>query len=125
MRWACGALPRRPDFPQQPQQVEYNTPRRSEGGDVQSRRVVSVLVLAGVAVLGATAAFAAGDGQSAAAARRGGSITIARIEDSQSFDKTNVFQNESIWITQQIMEPLYTAGKDGKTLKPWLATGYK
>ena len=91
---------------------------------MQVRRVVSVLVLAGVAVLGATAAFAAGDGHTAAAAKRGGSITIARIEDSQSFDKTNVFQNESIWITQQIMEPLYTVEKDGKTLKPWLATSY-
>jgi peptide/nickel transport system substrate-binding protein len=91
---------------------------------VQARSVVSVLVLAGVAVLGATAAFAAGDGQKAAVAKRGGSITIARIEDSQSFDKTTVFQNESIWITQQIMEPLYTVQKDGKTLKPWLATSY-
>src|SRR5256885_12979339 len=28
--------------------------------------------------------------------KRGGHITIARIEDSTSFDKTNVFQNESI-----------------------------
>ena len=56
--------------------------------------------------------------------KRGGSITIARIEDSQSFDKTNVFQNESIWITEQINETLYTAGDDGKTLKPWLATSY-
>ncbi len=54
--------------------------------------------------------------------KRGGSMTIARIEDSQSFDKTNVFQNESIWLAQQIMETLYTVDKDGKTLKPWLAT---
>jgi peptide/nickel transport system substrate-binding protein len=60
----------------------------------------------------------------AAAPKRGGSITIARIEDSQSFDKTNVFQNESIWITEQINETLYSAGNDGKTLRPWLATSY-
>src|SRR3954447_7062232 len=57
--------------------------------------------------------------------QRGGSLTIARIEDSQSFDKTSVFQNESIWLAEQIMESLYTVGQDGKTLKPWLATGYK
>ena len=44
----------------------------------------------------------------AATPKRGGSITIARIEDSQSFDKTNVFQNESIWLAEQINEPLYT-----------------
>ena len=40
--------------------------------------------------------------------KRGGELRIARIEDSQSFDKTNVFQNESIWIFEQINEPLYT-----------------
>jgi peptide/nickel transport system substrate-binding protein len=57
--------------------------------------------------------------------KRGGSITIARIEDSQSFDKTNVFQNESIWIAEQINEPLYLAGNDGKTLRAWLATSYR
>src|SRR3954447_18639180 len=56
--------------------------------------------------------------------QRGGSITIARIEDSQSFDKTTVFQNESIWLAEQIMESLYTVGPDGKTLKPWLAASY-
>src|SRR6476659_11193778 len=62
---------------------------------------------------------------STATPKRGCSITIARIEDSQSFDKTNVFQNESIWIAEQIMEPLYLAANDGKTLRPWLATSYK
>ncbi len=77
-------------------------------------------------VLGCATAFAATatHAGSTATPKRGGSITIARIEDSQSFDKTNVFQNESIWIAEQIMEPLYTAGPDGKTLKPWLATSY-
>ena len=64
------------------------------------------------------------DSTGAATPKRGGSITIARIEDSQSFDKTNVFQNESIWIAEQINEPLYLAGNDGKTLRPWLATSY-
>ncbi|MDX6485361.1 MAG: peptide/nickel transport system substrate-binding protein, partial [Gaiellaceae bacterium] len=56
--------------------------------------------------------------------KRGGHITIARIEDSQSFDKTNVFQNESIWIAEQINESLFEAADDGKTLKPWLATSF-
>jgi peptide/nickel transport system substrate-binding protein len=90
-------------------------------------RVQRVLILVTVSVaIGAVAsavALAARSG-SAATPKRGGSITIARIEDSQSFDKTNVFQNESIWITEQINETLYTSGPDGKTLKPWLATGY-
>jgi peptide/nickel transport system substrate-binding protein len=91
-----------------------------------ARRPHLFLVLLGLAALGATAATALGAGHNAGAStpKRGGSITIARIEDSQSFDKTNVFQNESIWITEQMMETLYTAAKDGKTLIPWLATGY-
>jgi peptide/nickel transport system substrate-binding protein len=91
------------------------------------RRAFAFLVTAtAVAATGAVAALAAGTSQdsSSATPKRGGSVTIARIEDSTSFDKTNVFQNESIWITEQINEPLYLAGNDGKTLRPWLATSY-
>ena len=89
------------------------------------RPLFFLAVVSGV-VLAATAALVASASPKHATAtpKRGGSITIARIEDSQSFDKTNVFQNESIWIAEQIMEPLYTAAKDGKTLLPWLATSY-
>jgi peptide/nickel transport system substrate-binding protein len=82
------------------------------------------LALALTAGVGTAVALAGGDSSTAATPKRGGSITIARIEDSQSFDKTNVFQNESIWIVEQINEPLYLAGNDGKTLRPWLATSY-
>ena len=92
---------------------------------VRSPLVLFLLLLL-VGGAGAAAALAGHNSHRAAAAtpKRGGSITIARIEDSQSFDKTNVFQNESIWLAEQIMEPLYTVGADGKTLKPWLATSY-
>jgi len=93
-------------------------------------RKFALLVVLGVAVAaaGIAAALAARSAPAASSAstpKRGGHITIARIEDSISFDKTNVFQNESIWIAEQIMEPLYTVARDGKTLKPFLATGYK
>jgi peptide/nickel transport system substrate-binding protein len=91
------------------------------------RRACSVLVAAGVAgaLLAGCGSSGSGSGSdSAGPAKRGGSLTIARIEDSQSFDKTNVFQNESIWLCEQLMEPLYTVAQDGKTLKPWLATSY-
>ena len=91
------------------------------------RRVLAFLVTVIVLAAGGTAAAFATmspSSTSAATPKRGGSITIARIEDSQSFDKTNVFQNESIWIAEQINEPLYLAGNDGKTLRPWLATSY-
>ncbi len=92
------------------------------------RRRRAFAFLATVIVLaagGAAAAFATkSPTTNSATPKRGGSITIARIEDSQSFDKTNVFQNESIWIAEQINEPLYLAGNDGKTMRPWLATSY-
>ena len=54
----------------------------------------------------------------------GGSVVIDRVADSQSMDKTTVFDNESIWVFEQIMEPLYTVTKDGKDVEPWLATSY-
>jgi peptide/nickel transport system substrate-binding protein len=91
------------------------------------RRAFAFLVTAAaVAATGTVAALAAQGTSSSSAAtpKRGGHITIARIEDSTSFDKTNVFQNESIWLAEQINESLYEAGNDGKTLKPWLATSY-
>src|SRR5689334_20496352 len=91
---------------------------------MRARRAGPLVVLAlGAGVFGASSVGATRS-TSAAAPQHGGSITIARIEDSQSFDKTTVFQNESIWLDEQIMESLYTAGPDGKTLKPWLATSY-
>jgi len=94
------------------------------------RRIRAFAFAASAAALAAagTAVGLAGtspDKTRASKPQRGGSITIARIEDSQSFDKTNVFQNESIWIAEQINEPLYLAANDGKTLRPWLATSYK
>jgi peptide/nickel transport system substrate-binding protein len=92
---------------------------------VKRYRLAALPLLAGLAVLAAAATAHSTAAKSNATPKRGGSITIARIEDSQSFDKTNVFQNESIWICEQMMEPLYTVTPDGKSVKPWLATGYK
>jgi len=55
----------------------------------------------------------------------GGNLVIARTADSQSMNATTVFDNESIWIFEQIYQPLYTVTNNGKGVKPWLATGYK
>ena len=38
---------------------------------------------------------------------------------------TTVFDNESIWIFEQIYQTLYTVTNDGKHVRPELATGYK
>ena len=56
-------------------------------------------------------------GRRARPARRSaaGSIVVGRHGRSpESMDKENVFDNESIWILEQIMEPLYTVAPDGK-----------
>jgi len=95
---------------------------------VHARRLTAFLLMtASAGALAAAAAFAApsGSGHATAKPKRGGSITIARQEDSQSFDKTNVFQNESIWLVEQINESLVTSTPDGRRVRPWLATSYK
>jgi peptide/nickel transport system substrate-binding protein len=56
--------------------------------------------------------------------QRGGDLVIARTADSQSMNNTTVFDNESIWVFEQMYEMLYTVSADGKSVKPWLATSY-
>ena len=51
----------------------------------------------------------------------GGDLIIARVADSTSMDKTTVFDNESIWVFQQMMESLFAVTPDGKDVEPWLA----
>jgi peptide/nickel transport system substrate-binding protein len=65
-----------------------------------------------------------GTGGGAGKPVRGGDLVIARTADSQSMNATTVFDNESIWIFEQIYQTLYTVTNDGKSVKPWLATGY-
>ena len=55
---------------------------------------------------------------------RGGDLVIARTIESQSMNKTTVFQNESIFVFEQLYETLYTVTPDGKGVRPWLATSY-
>ena len=54
----------------------------------------------------------------------GGNLIFANPQDAQSFDESTVFDNNSIWILEQITQPLYTVTSDGKGVMPWLATGY-
>ena len=54
----------------------------------------------------------------------GGNLIFANPQDAQSMNETNVFDNNSIWILEQITQPLYTVTSNGKSVMPWLATGY-
>jgi peptide/nickel transport system substrate-binding protein len=85
----------------------------------------------GVALAAMLALAACGGGTSAssssgssAAATDGGDLTIARFSDALSMDKTTTFDNSSIFVFEQIMQPLFTVSKDGTKVEPLLATGY-
>jgi peptide/nickel transport system substrate-binding protein len=55
----------------------------------------------------------------------GGDLTIARAADILSMDKTTTFDNSSIYVMEQIMEPLFMVSQDGTKVEPWLASDYK
>jgi peptide/nickel transport system substrate-binding protein len=91
--------------------------------------VPAVLALAAGCSSGGTSGGSAAAGAPTSAATagtpvHGGNLVIARTADSQSMNKTTVFDNESIWVFQQIFEPLYTVSENGKSVIPWLATGH-
>ncbi|WP_269177468.1 ABC transporter substrate-binding protein [Modestobacter sp. VKM Ac-2986] len=87
---------------------------------------------AGIAVAAAVALTACGGGSTstsggAAAGSgpvEGGDLTIARAADILAMDKTTTFDNNSIYVMQQIMEPLFTVSADGSEVTPLLATDY-
>jgi len=79
--------------------------------------VASALVL--------TACGSSGGGGSNTGSASGGNLTIARAADAISMDNTSTFDNNSIYVQEQIMETLFTVTDDGQDVKPWLATGYK
>ena len=66
-----------------------------------------------------------GGSTSAGTPVHGGKLTFAAVQDAQSMNKTTVFDNNSIWIFEQIFQQLYTVSSDGKSVVPQLATGYK
>ncbi len=88
-------------------------------------RLPALLALVCGALLAALTVGPSASARSAAGTPvRGGDLVIARTQDSTSMDATSVFDNESIWVFEQLMEPLYTVTPDGKDVKPWLATSY-
>jgi peptide/nickel transport system substrate-binding protein len=87
-------------------------------------------VAIGVAVAGALALAGCGGAGSAASSSStgkpvtGGDLVIARSADIIAMDKTTTFDNNSLRVMEQIMEPLFLVSADGTSLQPWLATKY-
>jgi peptide/nickel transport system substrate-binding protein len=91
------------------------------------RRIGMVVAVAAAAalVLGGCSTASSGSASSASGKPvKGGNLVIARSQDIISMNATDTFDNNSLRVMEQIMEPLFMVSADGKTLKPWLATGY-
>ena len=88
-------------------------------------RLPALLALAACSVVAALSFGSSASAQTKATPTPGGDVVIARTADSLSMDATAVFDNESIWVFEQMMETLYTVTADGKDVKPWLATSYE
>ncbi|WIB67323.1 ABC transporter substrate-binding protein [Curtobacterium sp. MCBD17_035] len=87
----------------------------------QRTRVAVAAVAAAAAVV---VAVGTGGATASAATTKGGTLTIARSADIISMDNTTTFDNNSIHVQQQIMEPLFNVSANGKKLTPWLAKSY-
>ena len=77
-----------------------------------------------MAACGSTSSTSPPSGSSSGGPVRGGNLIFAAVQDAQSMNNTTVFDNNSIWIFEQIFQPLYTVTNDGKGVMPYLATGY-
>ncbi|MHB1432286.1 MAG: ABC transporter substrate-binding protein [Streptosporangiaceae bacterium] len=82
----------------------------------------ALVVLAGCGSGGSTSGGSGGG--AAGAPVHGGNLVIANNADAQSMNNIDTFDNDSIWIFEQIFQPLFTVTNNGKGVMPWLATGY-
>jgi peptide/nickel transport system substrate-binding protein len=86
---------------------------------------VAAIALATTATLALAACGGGGSSSSDGGTATGGDLVIARSADIIAMDKTTTFDNNSIRVMQQIMEPLFMVSEDGAKVDPWLATGYE
>jgi peptide/nickel transport system substrate-binding protein len=88
--------------------------------------VIAVSALAALAGCGGSSGSGSGTAAASSGAPvKGGDLIIARTADSQSMNNTTVFDNESIWVFEQVFQTLYTVTPNGKGVQPMLATSYK
>ncbi|AMM21655.1 hypothetical protein AX769_17775 [Frondihabitans sp. PAMC 28766] len=86
--------------------------------------VIAAVVTAAALTLSGCSAGGGGSTSSSGKPTKGGNLVMARSADIISMDNTTTFDNNSIRVMEQIMEPLFQASADGTKLQPWLATGY-
>lgn len=86
--------------------------------------VSAALTLAAGTLAGCASSSNGAASSSDSAPVAGGTLIIARGGDSGTLVPTEAGGNDSIWVLQQIFEPLVKVGADGKTLEPNLATSW-
>ncbi|TQJ09976.1 peptide/nickel transport system substrate-binding protein [Lapillicoccus jejuensis] len=85
---------------------------------------VRLTALTAVAAVALAACGGGGSSSTSTAGKDGGKLVIARAADALSMNKTTTFDNSSIYVFEQMMEPLFMVSEDGTKVEPWLATGY-
>ena len=101
--------------------------QRAVRPSMNRRTGIVVAAIAAVAALGLGGCSSGGTPASTSTTNspvKGGNLSLAWSADVISLDKTMTFDNNSIRVMEQIMEPLFQASADGTKLDPWLATGY-
>ncbi|HEX6932121.1 MAG TPA: ABC transporter substrate-binding protein [Streptosporangiaceae bacterium] len=106
--------------------------QRPRGGPSDARARASTMRAALITVSAALILAACGSGGSSGGGGggtksgpvHGGNLVFAAVQDAQSMNATTVFDNNSIWIFEQIFQTLYTVTNDGKGVRPYLATSY-
>lgn len=88
-------------------------------------RYAAVLAASAVALAACGGGSSSSAGDNGGEPVQGGDLTIARAADAISMDKTTTFDNNSIYVMQQMMQPLFTVSDDGSTVEPLLASGYE
>ena len=105
-----------------------SSPQIPEGLRIPSisrRRMVQLSVFGIGAFTAAPLLAACGGDSSSSSSKSGGDLTIVRAQDSVDMDKTMVFSNASLWVYQQMYEPLVAMTEDGQGVRPWLAESYE
>ena len=89
-----------------------------------ARALITASAVVVLAACGSGGSSSSGGAGGSAGPVHGGNLIFDAVQDAQSMNNTTVFDNNSIWIFEQIFQPLYTVTNDGKNVRPYLATSY-
>ena len=118
------ALTRQGHVERRVEELKAMQARRWRWASGASALVAGAMTLAACSGGGTAAAGPSGAGGSKGPVVRGGNLTIADAQDAKSMNNILTFDNTSIFIFEQMLQPLFTVTSNGKGTKPLLAKGY-